>query len=405
MVSCPSFNSEDSTFIGSKKNQYEESLFRCEDERFEMDLLIEQNMATIAVLEPIARKIDMMSDEEKNTFTLDNRLGGSSAIIYYKSIKNIYGDKAGEIMNGLSNNPATAIPIVLKRLKQKNEEWRKIQRDWNKIWREIHLKNYYKSLDHLGIEFRANDKKNFNVKYLISEIETKAAETSRKQVHLEYNLHCHQPSFASSLSPPSSNNDAFNTFYDLFDLLKLSAKQNIASANDVKNVNKFLDGFTRDLFCIEGKRSTTAATTTTTTTSNEDGHVSLTLSASSSSSSCSSHSSNSDSEPMRATMTTMTGTRGKVSKKKSLSMRSKGIPRILYTNNNVFALIRLIVITIERLEKMKENSKSMDGKSYFQEKTNIISSFLDLQTKQTCPELSNDFYNSLIYLLKQLVVG
>ena len=37
-VSFPSW-SEDSTFVSSKKTQYEEHIYRCEDERFEVRLI------------------------------------------------------------------------------------------------------------------------------------------------------------------------------------------------------------------------------------------------------------------------------------------------------------------------------------------------------------------------------
>ena len=37
-VSFPSW-SEDSTFVSSKKTQYEEHIYRCEDERFEVSLI------------------------------------------------------------------------------------------------------------------------------------------------------------------------------------------------------------------------------------------------------------------------------------------------------------------------------------------------------------------------------
>ncbi|CAG8603504.1 7985_t:CDS:10 [Funneliformis mosseae] len=43
-----------------------------------------------------------------------------------------------------------ALHKFLKRLKQKDEEWKRARREWNKIWREIDAKNYYKSLDHQG---------------------------------------------------------------------------------------------------------------------------------------------------------------------------------------------------------------------------------------------------------------
>ena len=36
-----------------RKNQYEESLFKCEDDRFELDMLIETNASTIRAIEPL----------------------------------------------------------------------------------------------------------------------------------------------------------------------------------------------------------------------------------------------------------------------------------------------------------------------------------------------------------------
>nr|KAF6388823.1 SIN3 transcription regulator family member A [Myotis myotis] len=55
-VSFPSW-SEDSTFVSSKKTQYEEHIYRCEDERFELDVVLETNLATIRVLEAIQKKL------------------------------------------------------------------------------------------------------------------------------------------------------------------------------------------------------------------------------------------------------------------------------------------------------------------------------------------------------------
>ena len=51
-------------------------------------------------------------------------------------------------MDGLKRNPAAGIPVVARRLKQKDEEWRRAQRDWNKKWKEIQERNLLPSLDH-----------------------------------------------------------------------------------------------------------------------------------------------------------------------------------------------------------------------------------------------------------------
>nr|XP_055048514.1 SIN3 transcription regulator family member Aa [Misgurnus anguillicaudatus] len=170
-VSFPSW-SEDSTFVSSKKTQYEEHMYRCEDERFELDVVLETNLSTIRVLESVQKKLSRMSAEEQAKFRLDNTLGGSSEIIHRKAIQRIYGEKALDIIDGMKKNPAVSVPIVLKRLKLKEEEWREAQRGFNKIWREQNEKYYLKSLDHQGINFKQNDTKVLRSKTLLSEIES-----------------------------------------------------------------------------------------------------------------------------------------------------------------------------------------------------------------------------------------
>lgn len=170
LVSFPSW-SEDSTFVSSRKTQYEEYIYRCEDERFELDIVIESNLLTIRVLEAVRRKIDKMSFDERNRFKLDDTLGGTSCVIHQRAIRRIYGDKAPEIIEGLKKNPVIAVPLVLRRLKTKDEEWRDAQKQFNKIWREQNEKYYLKSLDHQGISFKQNDIKYLRSKSLIKEIE------------------------------------------------------------------------------------------------------------------------------------------------------------------------------------------------------------------------------------------
>nr|XP_023674324.1 paired amphipathic helix protein Sin3b isoform X1 [Paramormyrops kingsleyae] len=170
-VSFPSW-SEDSTFVSSKKTPYEEQLHRCEDERFELDVVLETNLATIRVLESVQKKLSRLSPEDQDRFRLDDCLGGTSEVIQRRAIYRIYGDKAPEVIEGLKRSPLTAVPVVLKRLKAKEEEWREAQQGFNKIWREQYEKAYLKSLDHQGVNFKQNDIKALRSKSLLNEIES-----------------------------------------------------------------------------------------------------------------------------------------------------------------------------------------------------------------------------------------
>ncbi|KAB0406654.1 hypothetical protein E2I00_018660, partial [Balaenoptera physalus] len=153
-VSFPSW-SEDSTFVSSKKTPYEEQLHRCEDERFELDVVLETNLATIRVLESVQKKLSRMAPEDQEKFRLDDCLGGTSEHRAH--------------CTGLE----LAVPSVERvQLKAKEEEWREAQQGFNKIWREQYEKAYLKSLDHQAVNFKQNDTKALRSKSLLNEIES-----------------------------------------------------------------------------------------------------------------------------------------------------------------------------------------------------------------------------------------
>lgn len=72
-VSLPVGSEESYTFRHMRKNQYEETLFRTEDERFEIDMIIDSNLSTIRVLEPIVEEIEMLAEAEVLS-TMDDRV-------------------------------------------------------------------------------------------------------------------------------------------------------------------------------------------------------------------------------------------------------------------------------------------------------------------------------------------
>lgn len=169
-VSFPTW-SEDSSFVTSRKTQYEENIYKCEDERFELDYVIETNFSTIKCLEGVLKKMNRMPQEEAAKFRLDNSLGGTSECINRNSIQRIYGDKANDIIEGLKKNPVIAVPLVLRRLKAKDEEWREAQKQFNKLWKEQNEKFYLKSLDHQCANFKQHDIKAIRGKSLLNQIE------------------------------------------------------------------------------------------------------------------------------------------------------------------------------------------------------------------------------------------
>ena len=96
--------------------------------RYDYDLNIDANLNVLALLEPIAEKLETMTPEQKSAFRLEPGLGGQSVTIYERIIKKIYEEDRGlEVIEMLYNNPARVVPVLLRRLTQKDEEWRKVQ--------------------------------------------------------------------------------------------------------------------------------------------------------------------------------------------------------------------------------------------------------------------------------------
>ncbi|EGZ77928.1 hypothetical protein NEUTE2DRAFT_154470 [Neurospora tetrasperma FGSC 2509] len=179
-ASHPTWASEDSGFVAHRKNGYEEGLHRIEEERHDYDFYIEANQKCIQLLEPIAQQMLTLTPAERAHFKMPAGLGGQSTSIYKRVLKKIYGPEKGcEVANEMFKNPFSVVPIVMARLKQKDEEWRFTQREWEKVWQSQTETMHLKSLDHMGIQVKTNDKRNLSAKHLVDVIKTKHEEQRR----------------------------------------------------------------------------------------------------------------------------------------------------------------------------------------------------------------------------------
>jgi paired amphipathic helix protein Sin3a len=139
-------------------NIYEEALHCSEEERHKYDFHIEAIVDHQS--KPINNKITQLPSDERGSSKLKVNPGGSGKNIHWQVIKKIYVCEAGlEVLQAMQDSPSRATPVALTRLKQKEDEWKRVQREWNKVWREVDTRNYLKSLDHQGISFKAADKK------------------------------------------------------------------------------------------------------------------------------------------------------------------------------------------------------------------------------------------------------
>ncbi|KAG8384767.1 hypothetical protein BUALT_Bualt04G0152800 [Buddleja alternifolia] len=158
--------SEDYSFKHMRRNQYEESLFRCEDDRFELDMLLESVSSTAKRAEELLNSIN------NNSIGSDGpiRVADHFSALNLRCIERLYGDHGLDVMDILRKNPSHSLSVILTRLKQKQEEWTKCRSDFNKVWAEIYSKNHFKSLDHRSFYFKQQDSKDLSTKSLVAEI-------------------------------------------------------------------------------------------------------------------------------------------------------------------------------------------------------------------------------------------
>ncbi|KAL9240901.1 hypothetical protein vseg_015069 [Gypsophila vaccaria] len=157
--------SEDYSFKHMRKNQYEESLFRCEDDRFELDMLLESVNVTIKRVEELLEKINDSKSKAESPIRIDEHFNA----INLRCMERLYGDHGLDVVEVLKKNATLALPVILTRLKQKQEEWARCRADFNKVWAEIYAKNYHKSLDHRSFYFKQQDTKSLSTKALLAE--------------------------------------------------------------------------------------------------------------------------------------------------------------------------------------------------------------------------------------------
>ncbi|XP_024995556.1 paired amphipathic helix protein Sin3-like 3 isoform X2 [Cynara cardunculus var. scolymus] len=209
--------SEDFSFKHMRKNQYEESLFRCEDDRFELDMLLESVNVTAKRVEELLDRINDNSIKTDSVVHIED-----FTAIHLRCIGRLYGDHGLDVMDVLRKNASVALPVILARLKQKQEEWLRCRSDTKKVWAEIYAKNYHKSLDHRSFYFKQQDSKSLSAKALLAEIKETSEEKS-----IEDNIRqCIAPGKKQHSIPHQEfKYSALDIHEDLYQLMKYSVAQ------------------------------------------------------------------------------------------------------------------------------------------------------------------------------------
>eukprot|EP01066_Platyproteum_vivax_P015417 Platyproteum_vivax@DN6818_c0_g1_i1.p1 len=165
-ISVPK-GSEDYSFKHMRRNQFEEMLFKAEDDRYELDMVLEANRGATEMIAPVSDALRSTSPHLRDKYKLDREMLKDHHV---KAIGRIYGDHGIEIIELLCRNPQGSVPVILNRLIQKGHEWEMARRELHSsVWKENFKKNFSKSLDHRSFYFKTEERRYTNVKSFVRE--------------------------------------------------------------------------------------------------------------------------------------------------------------------------------------------------------------------------------------------
>ncbi|KAK7307170.1 hypothetical protein VNO77_39994 [Canavalia gladiata] len=237
--------SEDYSFKHMRKNQYEESLFRCEDDRFELDMLLESVNVTTKRVEELLEKINNNIIKGDIPIRIEEHL----TAINLRCIERLYGDHGLDVMEVLRKNAPLALPVILTRLKQKQEEWARCRADFSKVWAEIYAKNYHKSLDHRSFYFKQQDTKSLSTKALLAEIK-EISEKKRKEDDILLAIAAgNRRPIIPNLEFKYSDTDIHE---DLYQLIKYSCGE-LCTTEQLDKVMKVWTTFLEPMLCVPSR--------------------------------------------------------------------------------------------------------------------------------------------------------
>lgn len=138
--------------VRTRRNIYEEALSKAGEERFEVDFALETNASAMRQVQPLSEEVSMLKDNEEKEGQPIGRLHyelrpRSLLSTHIGAIARLYGERGDEVIHHLMKNPISVLPIVFKRLKEKDIEWRRARVELTKHWRSISESNYEASLN------------------------------------------------------------------------------------------------------------------------------------------------------------------------------------------------------------------------------------------------------------------
>lgn len=227
----PSWQCEETTRVSFKKSPFEEFLHRTEDERFEIDMLVQINTEAMTALERIKR---LSIGNPK--YCVDDKFECTSKTLMQRAIRRAYGENTQRVLNALKKNPYLVSTTVLNRLKIKQREWKNMENAFKLVWEDQAKKYYQKMTARKVNHMKSKDNKLLKGNYILSRIQKRfKKKTYRLLKHgLRNNEQRDRISVSCRIQWP--------VLYDLHEIMLAFAKRHSNISNeDKKQMKRFLN--------------------------------------------------------------------------------------------------------------------------------------------------------------------
>lgn len=158
----------------AKPGTHADALYRVEEERCEVDVVISTAEAAVARLEQVVEDTEVlrqMKAEEGGvamSLVLDSL---ALSAVHLSIISKVYGEQGSQVVELLKESPTAAAPVILRRLRSKVEEWKRVQIELSRSWKEASERHYQKALDRRGAKIKSDDMFTTTTQYLLAEMQ------------------------------------------------------------------------------------------------------------------------------------------------------------------------------------------------------------------------------------------
>lgn len=160
LVSVPAGSEESRD--SSVRDPAAETLFQCEDDRTELDIVLEQNLSTLRLFAPLN---DQIRQGQEIDFSISQLRDIQKAAIH-----RIYGEKFHEVMDSLNQKPHFVIPVIYARLQQKGHEWENARKELNLFWRNLYKENTIRAENQEANRFKNGEKNRLSPAEIVNDI-------------------------------------------------------------------------------------------------------------------------------------------------------------------------------------------------------------------------------------------